>query len=187
MKTCNAVFAVLGVVLLCGIVFADSGNPVFQAKRILVVYYSRTGNTEQVAKDIAGRLKADMEKITDRHNRSGFFGVISAARAASNEKMTDIGIPQKDPSLYDLVIVGTPTWAGRMTPAVRTYIGMNKGKFKAIAFFTTSHNTKAEKVVAKLEEIATQKAVASTGFDKNELKDTKVYNDKIDAFVKALQ
>ncbi|GAH94463.1 unnamed protein product, partial [marine sediment metagenome] len=35
------------------------------------------------------------------------------------------------------MILGTPIWNRRMTPAIRTYISDNKDKFRSVAFFCT--------------------------------------------------
>jgi len=156
-------------------------------KKILVVYYSRSGNTERVAKDIAARLNADIEKITDNKDRSGFFGYMSAGKAAAFEKPTTIGAMQKDPADYDLTIMGTPTWSWNMTPAIRTYITMYKDKLKKVAFFTTAGGTKPDKIVVKMELLAGKKSVAFTGFNRGELKNEKVYNEKLNAFIETVK
>ena len=41
--------------------------------KILIAYYSKTGNTERVAKDLASQLGADLEKVIDRKNRKGIL------------------------------------------------------------------------------------------------------------------
>ena len=46
--------------------------------RILVAYYSLSGNTERVALDLAARLGADCEKITELENRHGWRGYLRA-------------------------------------------------------------------------------------------------------------
>jgi flavodoxin len=42
-------------------------------KKILVVYYSRTGMTKKLANSIANLLFADIEEIVDTKNRSGLM------------------------------------------------------------------------------------------------------------------
>ena len=44
--------------------------------RVLVVYYSRTGNTRFVAEAVAQSLEADIEEIKDGKNRMGIFGFL---------------------------------------------------------------------------------------------------------------
>ena len=44
--------------------------------KVLVVYYSRTGNTKFVAEAIAQSLEADIEEIKDKKNRMGVFGFL---------------------------------------------------------------------------------------------------------------
>lgn len=105
-------------------------------KKILVVYYSKTGNTKNVGKKISKFLKTDIEQIIDKTDRSGIKGWLIGGRDAMRKKYTEI-IFKKNPFEYDLIIIGTPTWAWTVTPAIRTYLKNNK-KIKKIAFFGTN-------------------------------------------------
>jgi len=105
--------------------------------RILVVFHSRTGTTRRVAQAIADSLKADIEEIVDRKQRTGLFGYLGAGRDAMRRRLTPIGEPARDPSGYDLVIVGTPIWVGRMSSPVRSYLDRHRGRFAAAGFFCT--------------------------------------------------
>ena len=89
---------------------------------------------EEDAEEIAKILNADSDEIIDKKSRKGIIGWLSSGRDAFKKELTKIE-NKKDPSGYDLVIIGTPIWAGTMTPAVRTYLS-NK-KFKTVAFFCT--------------------------------------------------
>ena len=50
--------------------------------RILVVYYSRSGHTEFVARQIASRCHADLERIHDRNPRQGMVGYLRSSLEA---------------------------------------------------------------------------------------------------------
>ena len=50
--------------------------------RILVVDYSRTGNTHLVAKAIAHVCGADLERIREVRSRRGLWGYLRSAREA---------------------------------------------------------------------------------------------------------
>lgn len=102
--------------------------------KTLVVFYSRDGHTKKVAEDIAKILNADIDEIIDAKSRKGVIGWIIAGKDAMRKKPTEIGF-KKSPSEYDLVLIGTPVWAFTMTPAVRTYLSLNK--FRKAAFFCT--------------------------------------------------
>lgn len=155
-------------------------------KKILVVYYSKSGNTERAAKDIATRLNADVEKISDKKNRGGLLGFITGGRDAMKKNLTEIDPLAKDPAGYDLVIAGTPVWASDMVPAVRTYLAQNKDKIKNLACFETSGGTAAEKIAASIEGVAGKKCLASMGLVTPELKNDKTYQEKISVFVNAI-
>ena len=91
-------------------------------KRILVVYYSLSGNTQRVARDLATHLGADLQRIRERTQRRGFLGYVRAAFDSLRERRVALMDVARDAAEYDLTIVGTPIWTGRITPAVRTYL-----------------------------------------------------------------
>jgi flavodoxin len=155
--------------------------------KTLVVYYSKTGNTERAAKEIASQLGSDVEKIVDKKNRKGILGFISGGRDAMKKQATEIEAIIKNPADYDLTVIGTPVWASDMTPAIRTYIDKNKGSLKEWAFFVTSGNTEPEKMVAETEGIIGKKSIAALGLNAEELKKEEAYNKKITAFTKAIK
>lgn len=185
------------ILLLSGRVFAamtvnssaPAPDPQLMSKRILVVYYSRTGNTRKVAEGIARAINADIEEIIDKKPRGGAGGYMKGGRDASKESLTEIAPLINDPSKYDLIIIGTPVWAWNMAPAVRTYITANKAAFKEVAFFTTSGGTKPAKIVQKMESLAGLKAKTYTGFFAGELKESKraVYDKKLSDLIGSLK
>jgi flavodoxin len=152
-------------------------------KKVLVAYYSKTGNTERVAKDMAYTFGADIEKILDKKERGGCINWFRSGRDGMKELPTDIEPVKHDPSKYDIVILGSPVWGWNMTPAIRTYIEQNKSKFRDVAFFITSGNTSIDKVLPYLEKLSEKKSAASVGFVEKELGDEKVYLLKLNEFL----
>ena len=103
----------------------------------LVVYYSRTGNARFVAETIAAEVGADIEEVIDLKKRSGPIGFFIGGSDARRGKKTEISPTTKSPSDYDLVIVGTPVWASRPSPAIVTYLKKNDLSGKKVALFFT--------------------------------------------------
>ena len=103
----------------------------------LVVYYTRTGNTKIVAETIAAELGSDLEEIVDLKKRAGKLGWILAGKDSTQEKGTKIAPTKLAPADYDLIVIGTPIWAWKPTPAIRTYIVNNDFSGKKVALFFT--------------------------------------------------
>lgn len=137
--------------------------------RILVAYYSRTGNTRRVAKAIAAELGADLEPIVDRTDRRGFFGYLRAARDAMRGRAAEIDRPRHEPATYDLLIVGTPVWVSSLTPAVRTFLGTYGGDGPELAFFLTFGGAGQEKVFSQMADLCARPPLAALAIRESEL------------------
>jgi flavodoxin len=108
----------------------------------LIVYYSRTGNAKFVAETIAAEIGADIEEIVDQKNRSGPMGWLSGGKDARRGAETEITPIKKLPADYDLIVVGTPNWASRITPAILTYLKKNSLAEKKVASFIVQDGDK---------------------------------------------
>jgi flavodoxin len=107
--------------------------------KIGIVYYSRTGNTRQAAKMVEEKLKqkkADVDLIEIEHvKRPGFF---TAGRASSKQLELPVKNTQFDLGNYDVIIAGTPTWAGKPSPFITYFIKKAVNiKGKKVAVFGT--------------------------------------------------
>ena len=148
--------------------------------RVLVAYYSRTGNTRFVAKAIAQSLEADIEEIKDGKSRMGVFGFLRCGYEAIFKKLIDIEVSEKNPEEYDLIIVGSPVWAGRLSSPVRTYLHLHCHKFKNVAFFIT-YSIGSGKVFSQMEELC--KPPVATLEVKDEEIESGEYMKKVEEFV----
>jgi flavodoxin len=105
--------------------------------KTLVVYYSRTGHTRTLARQIAVAMGAQIEEIIDHGNRRGILGYLRSGNEASSRRCTEIRRPFYDPGAFDLVITGTPVWRASLCSPVRTYLEAHATKFRNVAFFCT--------------------------------------------------
>ena len=92
--------------------------------KTLVVYFSQTKNTKNVAEKIAKQLSADLDEIVDKTGLGD--------KAVMKEVEIEF---KKDPSKYDLVVIGSPVWAFGIPPFTKKYL--EKNSFKKVAFFAT--------------------------------------------------
>jgi flavodoxin len=108
--------------------------------KVVVIYYSRTGRTKRIAEELALVFGASVARIFDKKNRQGIGAYFKAGKDALFKKETQIETrPLINPQVYDLIFIGTPVWAGTMTPAIRTYLKNLKLKNKKIGFFCTTN------------------------------------------------
>ncbi len=151
-------------------------------KKILVAYYSRNGSTRKVSKIISEMLQCDVEEIYDTKKREGMWGFFISGRDAMLKKPTIIKETEKDSSQYDVVLIGTPIWAGNISCAVRTYINYNKDKFKKVAFFYTSGGTQGDKIFNDIERLCNKKSIANMGLTKKQISDD-MYLQTVNEFI----
>jgi len=153
--------------------------------KTLVVYYSRTGITKKIALKLSEIFKSDIEEIIDNKNRNGAIGWLLSGKDAMNKKTTLINILNKDHSKYDLVIIGSPVWAGSLTPAIRTYLINNKNNIKNSAFFCTMGGENPSKIFIQMEEILEKKPVSILMLKSKEVMDGNT-TKKIDKFIEEI-
>jgi len=148
--------------------------------KILLVYYSRTGNTRVVAEAISKKLGCDLEEITEPKNRNGLMGYMSAGSDAQKAIITAINPTKQNVEDYDLVIVGTPIWAWNISAPIRSYLAANKDKFPKLAFYITLDGRSGE-TLRNMENVAGKASLASELFYSSEIK-KKNYQEKVERF-----
>jgi len=129
--------------------------------KTLVVVYSRTGNTLSLSKRIADELKADLEVIEDNIDRKGILGFLRSGYESLRKKIPPIAEPKHNPGDYELIIIGTPIWAGGMSSPVRAYLMRFRGQLRKVAFFATSAGGGHGKALAKMAELAAAEPLAT--------------------------
>lgn len=147
-----------------------NGSGMGNGRRILVVYYSRTGNVAKVAGEVAKRLGADVERISDRKDRNGIRGWLRAGSDSTRRRPADIVPPSKDPAAYDLVIIGSSIWNKAITTPVRTYMQRFPGKFPEVAFFINTGINRYAGALPELAELAGKEPAATMVVHDRELK-----------------
>lgn len=120
--------------------------------KTLIVYYTRTNTTKIFARALAKELSADIEELKEDGNYSGPIGYMRAGRAAMQKKEVKLHEHRYDPANYDLVIIGSPVWAGLCAPAIRSYISEHKQFFRQSAIFVTQGSNKRQKALDDLKE-----------------------------------
>ena len=150
--------------------------------KYLIVYYSRTGNSANIAKKLSAELDSSIEKLEDNRNRSGFGGYMISGWEALRKKTPEINATTTDPAKFDMVIIGTPVWAANMSSPVRTYINKYNKYIENYALFCTYKGSGAEKTFSKIKKLFSTKASATMDVFDREIAKNKC-SQKISRFI----
>ena len=109
--------------------------------KILVAYFSYTGNTESGAQMIAEDLKADLFTIEMAHPYRGNIYEVSQ-RDLNADARPELASHVADMSQYDVVILGFPTWWSTMPMPVFTFLEEYDFAGKVILPFSSNGGTR---------------------------------------------
>jgi flavodoxin len=152
--------------------------------KTLIVYYSRTNVTKDIANRLQKELECDIEEITDGGKYDGRLGYMKGGMNASMGRTSDIDPISKNPSDYDLVIIGTPVWASNMATPVYTYLIKYNDQIKKMASFCTCISGGYEKALEKIAEVSGKTQVSTMFLN---AKDVKNPTEKINTFIKNIK
>ena len=95
-----------------------------ETPKMLVLYYSQTGNTKAVANEIATKLDADIEEIVAVPPYDGDFQATIDRCKQEHEQgnIPDIQPLKSDVSSYDIIFIGFPVWFGTYAPPVQKFL-----------------------------------------------------------------
>lgn len=130
--------------------------------KTLVVYYSASGNTERVAKDIAEAAGADLFEIvpTEVYTSEDLNWTNSDSRVSrehDDESLRDVPLTTTevpDWDSYDTVFIGYPIWWGIAAWPVDTFVKNNDFTGKTVIPFATSSSSGMGQSGTLLSEMA---------------------------------
>jgi flavodoxin len=132
--------------------------------KVAVIYFSLEGNTKYVAEKIAKELDADMiQLIPVKEYPTGkvskfFWG----GKSTTFKETPKLESYQFNPDNYELVILGTPIWAGTFVPPLRTFLRKTNLAGKKVAMFASCSGGSTEKCFKQLENKISDCTVLST-------------------------
>jgi len=104
----------------------------------LIIYTSYTGTTHRVAEQVHEACGGDLIEVKSWDLMSRLF--MFFARHSPEMQVRDDGIPPGsiDISGYDPIVIGTPVWMGKPTPAIQKTIAALTGcSGKQVVLFAT--------------------------------------------------
>ena len=153
-----------------------------------VVFYSLSGNTQAAAKEIAEGIGADLIELklvkpfpTEKSKQLALGGM--QAMFGMKPAIQELSKNIKE---YDVLILGTPIWAGTIAAPVHSFLNKYQVLDKIVAVFTFSGAGDNKRCIAKLSKrlprLKVEVALA------NRDSDLAIHNaDKIHHFIKEVE
>ena len=146
----------------------DWVNGGFEMKT-LVVYFSRAGNTNRLAKEIAKRCHGDLDVIVEQNDPASLTGKLRGAWDTLTKAEAPIQGALRNPARYDLVIIGSPVWNLGVPPPLRTYLRQYAGRFKQVAFFCAEGGSSDARTFAELSKLCGKQPIATFAVERKHL------------------
>lgn len=117
--------------------------------KVLCVYYSRTGHTRRTMRDFADQLDAELVELRDTVQRSGWKGWLRCGMDAMRRGTCPLRpyTTEYPLSEYDLVILGTPVWAGRCSSVMRGFLKRHGKELERVAYVVLQNGEKKQRAV----------------------------------------
>ncbi|MBQ3735253.1 MAG: NAD(P)H-dependent oxidoreductase [Bacteroidales bacterium] len=124
MRNINLLLVLAAVTLTAVSCGSKKETPKEEAPKMLVLYYSQTGNTKAVAEEIANELGADIEEITmvDPYDPDFQATINRCMKEREQEILPTINPVKADLANYDVIFLGYPVWFGTYAPPVITFL-----------------------------------------------------------------
>jgi len=155
---------------------------------ICYLYHSETGNTRGIADRCRAATGGDRIEIQDLQHYNKITKFLVGGRRAGKGLLDPIEPSTIDASKYDLMVIGSPVWGGKPTPAINAAIQALKGcEGKKAILFVTCGGSPGESLalMTKALEGRGVTVTASASFSRKELRDDSKVNALIQR-VKAL-
>lgn len=138
------------------------------AANALVIYYSRSGYTAQAASRMAALLQATSIPITEPFSRRGLLGWLRCARDTAGEALSPVNPFPVDLREFDVVVVGTPVWFGRVASPVRSFLCRYRFELPPTAFFLTSAHAEPDRVFGELQRLSGKVPLATLSLQESD-------------------
>lgn len=107
--------------------------------KILVAYYSYSGNTKEVAEAIHDKIGGDIFEIKTEGSYPDEYRpmTVQAKQEIADNYRPKLTTQVADMSKYDIVFIGSPNWWGTITPQVSSFLESYDLSGKTVVPFVT--------------------------------------------------
>jgi len=133
--------------------------------KVIVIYYSYSGNNETLAKELQRRLVCSIWKIEEVHRRRGitiFLDILFHRRPK-------ILKPAIQLSRFNHVILVAPVWAGKIAGPLRSFLELEGNQIHKYSFISLCGGAGNTYLESELEKLLHKKPLLITELSVNKL------------------
>lgn len=154
--------------------------------RPLVIFYSRTGNTRNLAEMLAASLDAELAQIHCHRYGTGPWSYLRAGYDSVTGSLPTIDVPPEARSPHKHVLIGGPVWTSHPATPIRRYLTDYGDIHESVARFATyGGHSPADTAFAEMATAIKNPAVAKLAINGADLETTNA-KTAINTFVSAL-
>lgn len=114
--------------------------------KVLIVYFSHTGNTRTIAGYIHDMVDSDMVELKTEDTYTDDYDMLLAQirQEVADEYCPPLATRIENISSYDVIFIGYPVWVETAAPPVRTFLTTYDLSGKTVIPFCTSGTSSAE-------------------------------------------
>jgi flavodoxin len=148
---------ILAVVLMSGIQL----NAQNSGKKILVAYFSHSGNTRAVAYDICKKVDGESFEILPVKSYPTDYNTVvdQAKRELKADYRPELKSRLKNIKQYDVIFIGYPNWWGTYPQAVKVFLSQYDFSGKTIIPFCTHEGSELGRSVADLKKMCPKSTI----------------------------
>ncbi len=147
-----------------------------------IIYHSYSGVTRRIAEKIRDACGGDLIEVTPKDQYSTLTAYSLGCIRARKEACDPITPDTIDVSSYDLIVIGTPVWAWKATPAINGAIAALKGCDGKSAVIFATCGSSAKDTLPIMKSALGKKGVRVMGevvLNKSEISSNEKINDLI--------
>jgi flavodoxin len=132
-----------------------------EGKKILIAYFSHSGNTRVIANQIHESVGGDIFEIVTVNRYPGDYDeVVEQARKELREEYTpELKTKVENMESYNVVFVGYPNWWGTMPRPIATFLSAYDFSGKTIAPFCTHEGSGLGRSATDIKELCPQSTI----------------------------
>lgn len=129
--------------------------------KTLIVYFSHSGNTREIAKQMEAATGADVFEVTPvKPYPKDYDTVVAQAKIEVNKHFKpDIQAKVSNLAQYDTILLGSPCWWGTIAPPLATFLTLSGTAGKTIAPFMTHEGSRMGRSVEDIRQLCPQAKV----------------------------